>query len=328
LFRPLSILSFNPMKSPWQSVKVIIILLLVLSFVFFYESKRIEAFAINMENGVLRSLALSLTYASQNLKSDLGLNPYFEAEERFWQRIKNSPKIFNAQAPVQINNEVPLVNENIEILPPYNFLLIGDSFMAEAFGPALEKELILYKNVLVFRKGVYSTGLSRPDYFDWEKEVKDLILQKKPNLAVVMFGANDGQDIRTQNIIIRYGQEEWNINYGQKVSAFLKILNDNNIFVFWIGNPIARSSYYSSKMANLNSIYEAECQKSVNCRYVSTWSLLTDSQGKYSAYLPDQNNKNRLARANDGIHTTSFGSQILVKEVIRKIKEKIGLEKL
>jgi len=187
----------------------------------------------------------------------------------------------------------------------------------------------LYQNVKIDRKGVYSTGLSRPDYFNWDEEINKLILADRPNIAMVMFGANDGQDQRSlDGQVIHYSATEWNPEYSRRVADFLKILNDNEIFVFWIGNPIARDDYYSKKMVNLNSIYQSECQKSVNCRYLSTWNLLADSQGKYSVYLPDETGVKRLARASDGIHTTAFGSQILVKAVMNKISDKINLEKI
>jgi len=318
----------NPAKS-------IITIVLVLLGIVFYESKRIETFSIGTDNSVMRSLGMFLSSKSEKIKSFLGISQFFENDEKFWAKIKESPKIFNysfaavqektatsTPAPLPLNVPLPLKLE-----APYNILIVGDSFIAEGFGPTLEKELLSYQNIRVYRKGVYSTGLSRPDYFNWDEETDKLITTDKPNIAVVMFGANDGQDQRTlDGEVIHYGTIEWNPEYSRRVADFLKILNDNEIFVFWIGNPLARDDYYTKKMENLNSIYQSECQKSINCVYLSIWSLLADSQGKYSAYLPDKTGVKRLARASDGIHTTAFGSKILVREVINEMKEKMALE--
>jgi hypothetical protein len=142
-----------------------------------------------------------------------------------------------------------------------------------------------------------------------------------------MFGANDGQDQRTlDGKVIHYGINDWNVEYAKRVDSFLNILLENKIFVFWIGNPIAKSKNYSDKMANLNSIYEAECKKQKNVVFISTWSFLTDSKGNYSDYLADENGKLKLARASDGIHTTAFGSQILVDKVMSIMKEDLQIE--
>ncbi len=214
------------------------------------------------------------------------------------------------------------------ISPPYNILIVGDSFIAESFGPALEKELFSFKDAQVFRRGIYSTGFSRPDYFNWEDEINKLILEKKPNIAFVMFGANDGQDQTSfDKTVIHYGDEEWNPEYGRRVGRFLRILENNQIFVFWIGNPIARDQYYADKMANLNSVYQSVCREYLNCLYLDTWDILATAEGKYAAYLTDESGQRRLARASDGIHATAFGSQIMLKEIMAMIVDKIKFEK-
>jgi len=148
-------------------------------------------------------------------------------------------------------------------------------------------------------------------------------------VAIVMFGANDGQDQKTvDGKVIYYSTKEWNEEYTKRVASFLDILSENKIFVFWLGNPMARDDYYRKKMENLNSAYEAECKKLNNCFYIPTWDILKDSNGKYSAYLPDENGKLQLARTSDGIHVTIFGANILVEGVIEKIKTKMELAQL
>jgi hypothetical protein len=311
--------------------KAIVIIVLVLLIVSFYESKRVEVFAVQIENPTLRSLSLAYAAKVEGIKSFLGLKPFFNGEENFWQYLKKLPEnlVYGLEITPgsAIGHESPTPFSTIN--PPYSILIVGDSFIAEAFGPALEKELLSYQDTQVFRKGIYSTGFSRPDYFNWEDEINKLILEKNPNVAFVMFGANDGQDQTSLNgEIIHYGAKDWNEEYGNRVSRFLKILEDNGIFVFWVGNPIARDKYYADKMANLNSVYQSACQEFPNCLYFDTWSVLATADGKYSAYLADENGQKHLARASDGIHTTAFGSQILLKEIMSRIEGKIKFQKI
>jgi hypothetical protein len=311
--------------------KVVVIIVLILLIVSFYESKRIGALSVAIENPILRSLSLNYVAKAESVKSFLGLNSFFSQEENFWQSLKELPESLIYKQVIAFgptpSHESPAPFSTIN--PPYNILIVGDSFIAESFGPALEKQLLSFKDVQVFRKGIYSTGFSRPDYFNWEEEINKLISEKRPNLAFVMFGANDGQDQTSlDKKVIHYGDKEWNPEYGRRVARFLKILEDHQIFAFWIGNPIARDKYYADKMANLNSVYESVCQQYLNCLYLDTWSVLATLEGKYSAYLADENGQKHLARASDGIHTTAFGSQILLKEIMSRIEGKIKFQKI
>ncbi len=318
------------MKRQSDEKKVLIILTSVLLIVSFWQSKRIGINVTQIENPVLRSLVSGYVAVVEQIKQICGLASFFENQENFWQEVKTLPQflLVGAEKPVETanpNSEKPSFFSKIK--PPYRIIIVGDSFVAESFGPALEKQLLLLPSTEVFRRGIYSTGFSRPDYFDWYKELDRLIVENQPNVAFAMFGANDGQDqTGLDKKIIHYGDPGWNEEYEKRVSLFLQILKDNRIFVFWIGMPIARDKYYSDKMANLNSIYTGSCHQSKNCLYLNTWTLLANDEGKYSAYLPDSEGKLRLVRASDGIHTTFFGSQILLKGIMPKILSELDFQ--
>jgi len=209
-----------------------------------------------------------------------------------------------------------------KIKPPYKALIIGDSFIVGSFGSEMEKEFLRYKDFEVLRFAKSSTGLSRPDYFDWNAQIKDLIEKNKPNVAIIMFGANDGQNIpMPDGKGLVYGTQAWDEEYGKRVYKFLKILKDNNIFVVWVGNPIAREESYSEKMFRLNRIFEKESLKFLNCKYISTWEMLADSNGLYSDYLPDSNGQQRLVRASDGIHVSAIGGKMIAQKVIFELSQ-------
>jgi hypothetical protein len=329
------------MKKLSNPAKSVIIIFCVLLIVPFYESKRVEILSVGMENKALRNLALSYASNSEKIKSVLGLSGFFQRDENFQLIFKKSPTIFEYPAQIsQISSPLPLQTPSstpalptstlpqiLKIEPPYNILIAGDSFVVEGFGPALEKELILYKDTNVYRKGLYSTGISRPDYFNWNEEMKRLINLHNPNVAVVVFGLNDAQDQRTvDKKIIHYGTSEWNVEYGKRVDEILDILTENKISVYWVGLPNARSQSFSDKMEKLNLIFEAECQKYSDCVYFSTWELLLDSNGQYSDYLPDGTGKMQPVRRTDGIHPKGYGTEILVGALISQMKEKIDLQ--
>ncbi|MDY6852230.1 MAG: hypothetical protein SV487_09200, partial [Thermodesulfobacteriota bacterium] len=89
--------------------------------------------------------------------------------------------------------------EPIEIkakkLRPKKVLVVGDSMILEGLGVALQREFKKNGGLEVIRKGRYSSGLSRPDYFDWTPYLQELTTQYKPDLLIISLGATDPQDI-------------------------------------------------------------------------------------------------------------------------------------
>jgi len=213
-----------------------------------------------------------------------------------------------------------------EIGAPFTILIAGDSFVNGGVGVELERALLGCVSTTVYRTSKPSTGLSRRDYFDWREEIKELLALRQPNVVYVMFGANDGQGIPLEgNKAVYYGTPEWDSLYFSRVSEFMDILSKENVEVFWIGNPIARSSDYREKMEKLNSIYASSSAKYENIKFISLWETLKDSKGNYSDYLPDNKGVMRLARESDGIHVTDFGGIITSKEIILKVQQVIPL---
>jgi len=330
-------------KDDFYSPKAVIILFLTLILALsFYESKKVINWESNRETeqkyNIFRSSALSFASFSDNLKSKLGLNNFFEKENNFWLKIKESPLLFQEISTFSQNEEKNNGNQKnskdqeIKPEPPFRILIIGDSFIAVwgGMGETLEGELIKYNNVMVKRNGEVSSGLSRPDYFDWPSEARKLVLEQKPNIVIIMLGSNDAQSFTknsdSKNIVLNYGTKEWDSEYAQRVSDFLKIFEENHIFVFWIGLPIMKNENYSEKVRHLNSIYEKEIQDYKNAYFISTWDLFADEKGNYTDYLTDEKGRSQLARLQDGVHFSYIGGQIAVKEVIKKMGERIKLE--
>ena len=46
-----------------------------------------------------------------------------------------------------------------------------------------------------------STGLTRPDYFDWPAHLVNIVETQAPEVMVVMFGANDAQRMKLDGVV-------------------------------------------------------------------------------------------------------------------------------
>jgi hypothetical protein len=197
---------------------------------------------------------------------------------------------------------------------PARIWVAGDS-LTERFGPSLVN-LLADTGVVEMRHDVqYSTGLTRPDFFDWPRYLDQEMTENGTDILVFMIGANDGQPIQTSAGWIQFGTDEWIVEYRQRVAATMDLVADLVPTVYWIGQPIARSAEYSAKMALMDDIYRSEASSHPSVRYVDTWTLFSDADGNYSAYLPDSSGAEALVRSSDGIHLTVEGGDRLAARV-------------
>src|SRR5206468_4324206 len=103
-------------------------------------------------------------------------------------------------------------------------VVVGGDSLAQGIGTFAER--VLRPNLAqVFRQGRISTGLSRPDYFDWPYQMRQIVDRARPDLTIVMLGENDGQSLvdRDGNTVAQTGTPEFPLAYADRVRRFAKI---------------------------------------------------------------------------------------------------------
>ena len=263
------------------------------------------------------------------------------SEANFWASVKgidteynkyeaiNTPKVTvtatgvnNTSTPVD-PNATPTVEptmgnyEKTKISPPFTVQLIGDSMILEGFGPMMINKLNQYQGITIKSNGRYSTGLNRIDYFDWYKETEGLIKLNKPDVLIIMFGANDGQNIIAKDGSI--GQlltPKWKTIYTQRVDDYLDLISPKVGLIYWVGHPIPRPQDFYDKFSAMNPIYKTECAKYANCRFVDEWDRFA-LNGKYVAAVADDSGNIQTVKGSDGVHVTNHGGNIMADEVIK-----------
>lgn len=201
---------------------------------------------------------------------------------------------------------------------PSKILLVGDSMIATAFGEYLEAGLVDRHAYELERRGKSSSGLARPDFFDWMVEAQRLESGFAPDAVVVMMGGNDTQAL---NLGPRqweaWGTETWRKLYAERVRQFADLLTHRERPLFWIGLPIVRSSSYRRKLALINEIVRDEMTARPHGNFVSTWRALATRDGRYTDTLTVRGRETKI-RAADGVHLTMAGAHLL-EDFVRPI---------
>ena len=91
---------------------------------------------------------------------------------------------------------------------PASVYIAGDSD-AGAFGPSLMSLLDDTGVVDTTLDYKVSSGLARPDFYDWPAHLRQVIPKANPQVVVVTFGGNDAQDILIDGRATPWGRPEW-----------------------------------------------------------------------------------------------------------------------
>jgi len=163
-----------------------------------------------------------------------------------------------------------------------------------------------------------SSGLARPDYFDWPARITQAMAGDPPPEAVIFFvGANDYADMRVESGSLSRGTPGWAAEYGRRAANVMDIVGRGGAQLYWVGQPIMRDTARSKVAADINTVVTAEAAKRPWVHYIDTWSMFMDANGNYTALLPDTSGEQVQVRQEEGIHLTRTGTR-WVSEVVYK----------
>ncbi len=202
---------------------------------------------------------------------------------------------------------------------PLRVSLVGDSTMIET-GKALQRSLAdtgIAASILDARA---SSGFSRPDFYDWPAHLKEVIPERNPEVVVAMFGGNDAQGFVVDGTVHEFGSPEWIEEYGNRVRGTMEYLVSDGRMVIWIGQPTMRSDSFESKIAVINQVYQDQASQFPGVTFLDSRPLLTPNG--YTAYGPGPDGSEAQLRANDGIHLTGIGGQVIAASVLNLLAER------
>lgn len=205
---------------------------------------------------------------------------------------------------------------------------VGGDSITETFGTSMQQiadSTGVIDPTLDYR---VSTGLARPDYFNWPEHLVNDVLPTDPEVMVIMFGANDGQGMEGPNgEVYQRGTQEWLDEYRRRVAATMDLMEDpdNDRLVIWVGPPVMRPGSGVHEMDQLNYIYWSEAQSRPWIEFFDSWPFFADGNMQYAGDLPNADGVVRGLRQRDGVHLSTVGGNRLSWAVLDQIGKTVDL---
>ena len=192
--------------------------------------------------------------------------------------------------------------------------IVGDS-LAQGIGYAADSVFKPFW-VEVFKQGRISTGLARPDFFNWPDQMQTIVERADPDLVLIMLGENDNQGLLYPDGSLEQdiGTWEWASHYQERVERFAEIAASGGAHVIWIGLPNEPDKGRWDFIQKQDFIFQTAADELPNVSYFDTWDTFAASDGGYSAYYRD-GNKVREVRSPDGVHFNTDGYRLVVEKV-------------
>jgi lysophospholipase L1-like esterase len=202
---------------------------------------------------------------------------------------------------------------------PLRVLIVGDSIGID-LGDALQPNLANTGVVSAALDGRVSTGLTRPDYFNWPAELTADLKAQSPQVVIIMIGANDAQDFLGPPDV-PYTSAQWNTLYSARVAQFMQIAGSGGATVVWVGMPPMQNSGLDAQMSDVNAVVQQQAVKATPpVIYLNTDHILGTAQGGYTAFITNGAGQVVNVRTPDGTHMTPGGGQVVSQAVIAELQ--------
>ena len=198
-------------------------------------------------------------------------------------------------------------------------LLIGDS-MGNNLGAGLSYQLERTRGIDLIRRSKGSTGLSNSWFYDWPVELKPMLSRYKPNLVIMMLGANDRQNMKVPGDTLSFGTTKWKTAYRANIDKVTTMVTAAGSYLLWVGLPVMEPHSYGEGMALLNQIYADQAPRTAGVSFLNVWDYLADGSGNYRGQVRISQGVITI-RSGDGIHFSTSGTRVLASYVIMNIRD-------
>jgi len=207
-------------------------------------------------------------------------------------------------------------------------VLVAGDFTAAALAEGLTAAYNDNPNILIRAKIIADSGLMRASAYDWPGNIRALSAAEKPNLIIIMLGANDRLPAAASPASPKAAPagkaaaaagpapkadaaSAAALNaYQARAAALAQALQKSSAAWLWIGLPPFKDAALNSNAAALNRLYQQAAEKAGG-HFVSIWAGFADDKGNFALSGYDINGRIMRLRANDGLNFTAAGRRKL-----------------
>ena len=206
--------------------------------------------------------------------------------------------------------------------------IVGDSD-AGTFGPYLEA--LLDGTTVVDTELNYkvSSGLARPDFYNWPAELAAALPDADPDIVVATFGGNDSQglSIPADELTFIVGdpvdnEAEWSEEYTRRAGEVMDLLLEDDRTVIWVGIPNDDNADVTARLAIQDRAAKAAADARPEVIFIDTWTRFSGRDGGLAEFVIDpRDGVGKDVRADDGFHLNVTGAEILALDIAQAVRD-------
>lgn len=199
-------------------------------------------------------------------------------------------------------------------------LMLGDSLM-EDLGPMTYRFMRHRKGLEFIISAKYSTGLCRPDYFNWPEHMRSVVHRYAPDLVIFFIGANGGMPIRQGKGTVPTGGELWRATYASKMEEMISIARGAGAGVIWVELPAVGGRY--NKVLHDTQVVQRSYCESRGIISLRTDDFLSGAWGRFEPY-GDYHGRYVRLRTKDMTHLTKQGNMKVFEHLLPLVEQRLA----
>lgn len=286
--------------------------------------------ARGQEPGLGRDASMKVAGAIDRISNVLSLNRPLDAANRALDREDIEPdiKFPPVTVPADGVTKPTLPPRTITAGAPLSVRVFGDS-QSRDLAVSMQNAAATDTRIAVDDRGKVSTGLARPDYYNWPARLQEQLADSDTDVIVFMAGDNDDQSLqdREGNVVATIGTPEWAEEYRRRVAGIMDLVNNHRRKLVWVGNPPVGRSSLNATIAVINPILADEAARRSWVTYVIPSPTLAGPNGEYQDYvtLPGGTAPVRCRRP-DQVHLTVDCIRVLADQALSVIRPVFSLD--
>jgi hypothetical protein len=211
---------------------------------------------------------------------------------------------------------------------PTRVYIVGDSD-AGTFGPYLQ-ELVDGTTVATTQLNYkVSSGLARPDFYNWPDELAAALPAVDPDIIVATFGGNDAQGLSAFQEELEFvvgdpvsNEAEWTTEYTKRAGDVMDLLLEDERTVIWVGIPNDDNPDVTARLAIQDRAAKAAADARPGVTFIDTWARFSGREGNWAEFVIDpRDGEGKDVRADDGFHLNVNGAEILALDIAQVVRD-------